>query len=270
VLLNKKRRIEFMGKNNTKKNNGIGGGVAFIIIGVLLLLIAACIFIGDSDFIFNGADDINTMIEELRLNPGEYTSVRIDADFGAYAETQHTINGFIPAGKEQHYIVWLDDGSLISVTVKGDSKYDKMDAIEEQTYDYIDNGGSLGKSVTYVGKISTVSGDLKTYYQEALNYLGAADSDVNIYYLDIDTTQTKGSILGVVALFLAIGILLIVLGIVTIRNAKKQKAAAAQINSAAFSQNMAGNNGYTDNFAGYNTSFDNSFYNPADDKNQNN
>jgi hypothetical protein len=236
-----------MGKNKTKKNNGIGGGVAFIIVGVLLLFIAVCIFIGDSDFIFNGADDINTMIEELRLNPGEYTSVRIDADFGAYAETQHTINGFIPAGKEQHYMVWLDDGSLISVTVKGKNEYDKMDAIEEQTYDYIDNGGSLGKSVTYVGKISAVSGDLKTYYQEALDYIGASDSDVNIYYLDIDTTQTKGSIIRTVVLFLAIGILLIVLGIVTIRNAKKQKAAAAQINSAAFSQNMAGNNTYANN-----------------------
>jgi hypothetical protein len=263
-----------MGKNKTKKNNGIGGGVAFIIVGVLLLLIAVCIFIGDSDFIFNGADDINTMIEELRLNPGEYTSVRIDADFGAYAETQHTINGFIPAGKEQHYMVWLDDGSmygaLISVTVKGSSEYDKMDAIEEQTYDYIDNGGSLGKSVTYVGKISAVSGDLKTYYQEALDYIGAADSDVNIYYLDIDTTQTKGSIIRTVVLFLAIGILLIVLGIVTIRNAKKQKAAAAQINSAAFSQNMAGNNTYTDYSAGYSSGFDSSFYNPTDENSQNN
>jgi hypothetical protein len=230
---------DFMGKNKNKNGGLIGGGVLIIIVGVLLMFLGVCVFIGDSDFILNGADDINTMIEERRLNPGEFTSVRIDANFGAYAETRHMINGVIPAGTEQHYMVWLDDGSLISVTVKGSSKYDKMDAIEDQTYEYIDDGGTLSKSVTYVGEISTVSGDLKKYYQEALDYLGADDTNVNIYYLDIDTTQTKESIIGVCLLFLVMGIAMVVGGICLIKSGKKRKAAATQIaNQAAFAQNM--------------------------------
>jgi hypothetical protein len=254
------RRIIFMGKNKGKKDGSMGGGILLIIVGVVLAFLGVCTFIGDSDFIFNGADDINTMIEELRLNPGEYTSVRIDANFGAYAETLHMINGVIPAGKEQHYIVWLDDGSLISVTVKGSSKYDKMDAIEEQTYEYIDNGGTLGKSITYVGKISTISGDLKKYYREALDYLGADDSSANIRYLDIDTTETKGSIIGICVLFLVMGIAMAAGGIGLIKSGKKKKEAAAQIaNQAAFAQNMAGNTfPYTNGYTQYGTSAGNS------------
>jgi hypothetical protein len=233
------RRIIIMEKNKDKYGGLIGGGVLIIIVGVVLLFFGVCIFIGDSDFIFNGADDIDTMIEELRLNSGEFTSVKIDATFGAYAETRHMINGVIPAGKEQHYIVWLDDDSLISVTVKGNDRYDIMDAIEEQTYEYIDNGGTFDTSVTYVGKISTISGELKKYYQEALDYLGADDANVNIYYLDIDTTETKGSILGLCLLFLVMGIAMVVGGICLIKDGKKRKAAAAQIaNPTAFAQNM--------------------------------
>jgi uncharacterized membrane protein len=262
-----------MGKNKNKNGNSVVGGVLFIIIGIVLMFLGVCTFIGDSDFIFNGADDIYTMIDEQRLNSGEFTSVRIDANFGAYAETRDMINGVIPVGKEQHYVVWLDDGSLISVTVKGSSKYDRMDVIEEQTYDYINNGGNLGKSVTYVGKISTVGGDLKKYYQEALDYLGVDETSVNVYYLDIDTTETKESIIGLSLFFLVLGILLIVIEICTIKAAKKRKAAAAQlatqaVNPTAFAQNMAGNTAYGDNFSGY-SGLDNSFYQSADDINQN-
>jgi hypothetical protein len=209
-----------MGK---KKSDSIASGIFVIVVAVVFLAAAVANFVSSAGFLFNGADDINAMIEEGSLKSGEFTRVRIDANFGAYAETTHTINGLIPAGNEQHYMVWLDDGSLISVTVKGDDEYDRMDDIEEQTYAYIDSGDYLGKSVTYTGKVSSIYGDLEKYYQEALDYLGADSTNTTIYYLDIDTTETKGSIIGMSAASLALGVFLLVMGIMSVKKVKKKK-----------------------------------------------
>lgn len=214
-----------MGKGSGRKSDSVAGGIFIAVVALVFVAAGIANFISGADFLFKGADDINTMIGDNGLKVGEFTRLRIDANFGAYAETKHTINGFIPAGNEQHYMVWLDDGSLISVTVKGSDKYDRMDAIEEQTYAYIDSGDYLSKSVTYTGKITSISGDLKRYYQEALDYLGADSTNATIYYLDIDTTETKGSIIGMTVACLVFGVVLFIAGVVTIKNAIRKKAA---------------------------------------------
>jgi hypothetical protein len=211
-----------MAKGNTGKKGSAGIGVLLIVIGVIIAIVGVVTFVAGSDVIFRGADDINTMIAENRLEAGEFTNVRIDADFGAYRETKRTICGFIPVGKEQHYMVWLDDGSIISVTVKGKSTYEKLDAIEEQTYDYMQNGGYLAQSMTFTGKVTEISGDLADYYQEALDNVGVDESTANILYLDIDTTKTKASVIGWSAVMLALGMILLVVGIVKALPGKKE------------------------------------------------
>ena len=205
-----------------KKGNPKAAGVILIILAVFLMALALLLLVSDMDFLMNGAENINQKIADGSMESGEYVEIDVNASFGAYAETKHTINGFIPAGKEQHYVIWLDDDSLISMTVKGKKKYDELEKVVSATESYLMGTGTLSETVRFTGKIGTVSGELKDYYDEALDYLGA-DMSTNVYYLDIDTTETKGSIIGRTVFIIALGIVLIFAGKASFSQAKKAK-----------------------------------------------
>lgn len=216
--------------NVQKQGNPKAGGVMLIILGVILMALSVILFIGDSDYIFNGAKDINKMLEDGSLRKGQYTEVKVDATFGAYAETKHTINGFIPAGKEQHYMLWLEDGSLISMTVKNKKTIEKLEEIVDQTEAYyMGESTSLSKSITLSGRVHEMGSDLSKLYREGLSYLGADATNADIHYLDIDATESQSALAIRYIFIFAFGVFCIVGAVACFKSAKKQKEKIAAV-----------------------------------------
>lgn len=252
-----------------KKKNGNPkvAGVMFVILAIVMFAMGVIFLVSDIDFLLHGADNINDMIAENRLEAGEFVEIDVNATFGAYAETKHTINGFIPAGKEQHYVIWFDDDSLISMTVKGNKKYDTLDSITDNTSAYIMGTGTLSETAKFTGKLETVSGELRGYYQDALDYLGV-DSSVKVYYLDIDTTESKGSIIGMTLFMVALGVIFIIAAAGSFKQAKANKA-ENNMQANAYNPNMptmpydanAQNNVYDPNMS-YDANMQNNTYDP--------
>lgn len=216
--------------NVQKQGNPKAGGVMLIILGVILMALSVILFIGDSDYIFNGARSLDDMLEDGSLRSGEYAEVKVDATFGAYAETKHTINGIIPAGKEQHYMLWVGDNALISLTIKNKKSIDKLEEIVDQTEAYVmGTSTSLSKSITLSGRVKEMSSELSKLYKDGLRYLGADSSNADIYYLDIDATESQSALVMRYIMILAFGIFCIVGAVLCFKSAKKQKEKMAAV-----------------------------------------
>ncbi len=221
-----------------QKKSIVGNVFAVIIIAVVMVIL----FVAEKDFLFTKEpQDIFQLIEEEgEPTKGAYVSVDVDAVIDWYAETKHTINGIIPIGKERHYLIWLDDTSFISVTVKGDKTYDKMDAIMEETYAYL-YGSSyyLSEPLELTGRVSTMDSEIRSYYQEALDSWEISPADgLTVYYMTVDTTQTPLKtwlLFGFVALIEVIAIVVLVKEINENKMLKAQQAARAMAQTATMS-----------------------------------
>lgn len=198
-------------------------GAILLTIGAFMILVGAYLFIGERDYILNGARNINKMIRDKSLKANEFTEITVDASFGVYAETEHTICGFIPAGKEKHYIIWREDGSLISLAAKSKKTIEELEDIVEQTEAYVNgNSTDLSKSITLSGRVKILYGELRTQYDEALDYLGV-DSGADVYIIDIDTTDNRVSLLCRYGLMIVIGLFLTVVAIFYLKKLKKKE-----------------------------------------------
>lgn len=217
-----------MAKN--KKQNGSKGSVAGCVIGMIFFfLIGAVLLIGESDYLFSEPRDLNEMVMAGDSpQKGEYVTVGVDAVVDWYAETEHRINGIIPIGKEQHCLVWLDDESFISMTVKG-KNMDKVDELIDETADYLNGVSStLPSKVVFSGRVSTIDSDVSKYYDDVLDYYGIYESDgLVVRYVTIDTTDTKLQTWLMFAFFMLLGIACLIGLVVTVKNRKKAKAAQA-------------------------------------------
>ena len=217
-----------MAKN--KKQNGGKGSVVGCVIGMIFFfLLGAVMLIGESDYLFSEPQDLNEMVMAGDTpQKGEYVTVGVDAVVDWYAETEHRINGIIPIGKEQHCLVWLDDESFISMTVKG-KNMDKVDELIEETSDYL-NGVSdtLPSKVVFSGRISAIDSDVSKYYDDVLDYYGIYESDgLVVRNITIDTTDTKLQTWLIFGFFMLLGVVFLVTLVITVKNKKKEKAAQA-------------------------------------------
>ncbi|MBQ9610164.1 MAG: hypothetical protein IJV15_12070, partial [Lachnospiraceae bacterium] len=125
-----------------------------------VLLVGFGIFnlIKHADYYFGSAKNIDDMLAAGNVEKDEYVSIGVDAVFDWYAETTHKVNG-IPTGKEQHCIVWLSNGDIISLTVKGKKNYNKIDEIIDATWAaWDDETGMTGfhTPVVFEGKITNI------------------------------------------------------------------------------------------------------------------
>lgn len=217
-----------MAKN--KKQNGSKGSVAGCVIGMIIFfLLGAVLLIGESDYLFSDPQDLNEMVMAGDTpQKGEYVTVGVDAVVDWYAETEHRINGIIPIGKEQHCLVWLDDESFISMTVKG-KNIDKVDELIDETSDYLNGVSSvLPSKVVFSGRVSTIDSDVSKYYDDVLDYYGIYESDgLEVRYITIDTTDTKLQTWLMFGFFMLLGIACLLGLVVTVKNRKKEKAAQA-------------------------------------------
>lgn len=211
-----------MAKNNNKKSSPVGMLVLTIIFAIAFVLVLAT----NAGVLFGQPKDLYDVIEENgEPVKGEYVKLDMKATFGGYAETQYKIKGIIPAGKIYHYVALLDDGSVISVSFRGNKMKEKFDKILSNTEAYYMSGdaGMLKDTVTVKGKLTTVAGDQGMYYTNAMT----GYYDGNIYRLSIDTTS-KGTMLIVVIILAAIEVGCIIGFMGALKNKKKENEAPVQ------------------------------------------
>lgn len=228
--------------NKKGKTGGIVGSVIMIIVCALLTFV---LFVGEMDYLFGEPRDLNEIISDgASPQKGEYVTIGVDAVVDWYAETKYKINGVIPAGKEQHCILWLDNQSFISMTVKG-KDIDKVNMLIDATTDYLNKDTEyLPTPVVFSGKVTSIGTEVSKYWREGLEYYGISefDPELTVYNLTIDTTETKTQMWLMIGLFAALTVVFVIVLIVNIKNRKKIKEANAQ--AAAYNAAQANNSGY--------------------------
>ena len=248
-----------------KKHNA-GQVIVLAMCMLLMFVMAFVMFVGDSDYLLGKeARDVMDYANDGVAPPkGIHIKVNVDACLGNYAETQHKINGIIPAGKEEHYIVWLDNNAALSITVKNKKTINKLNSIIDDTWDYLDGvSDTLPSSITIEGQVNTMDSELEGYYDDYLEDMGFADSGFPIYYVTVDNTDTRATGWLIVGVLLVIGIGCLVGMISVIKAIKREKAAAESVQNtyAGNDANVFGNiNNYGANGAYNNAQYNNGTY----------
>lgn len=183
----------------------------FLFLAILFCGLGIGVLVTSGSYAFLGkAMPINEIILEdsFDSHKGDYVSVSVDAAIDAFAETKHTYN-FIPIGKDIHYIVWLDDDSMIALAVPNRKSKD-IDRIVEETWDAVDKKTSIGSANPIVlnGKLETLGSELTGYYNEVLDYYGIESTSFNIRYFQIDATESRLFIILELLLFFGLGALM--------------------------------------------------------------
>lgn len=184
-----------LGKEQRKKNTiqlvaaGIGA--------VFFFLLFVVFFSFNAKFVFGGEpQDIMQAIEKGEFVKGEHVTVNVNAVLENYAFTKHRINGIIPIGTDQHYIIRLENNAIISLKVKDKKIIKELESIQEETWDCINSDSAdLPAGIVMQGRVSTMNYEIEGYYSTILSFMGLSDSDILIYYVEIDTTETKGLII---------------------------------------------------------------------------
>ena len=248
-----------------KKHNA-GQVIVLAMCMLLMFVMAFVMFVGDSDYLLGKeARDVMDYADDGVAPPkGIHIKVNVDACLGNYAETQHKINGIIPAGKEEHYIVWLDNNAALSITVKNKKTINKLNSIIDDTWDYLDGASdTLPSSITIEGQVNTMDSELEGYYDDYLEDMGFADSGFPIYYVTVDNTDTRATGWLIVGVLLVIGIGCLIGMISIIKAIKREKAAAENVQNtyAGNDANVFGNiNNYGANGAYNNAQYNNGTY----------
>ena len=203
--------------------------VVALVFGVIIVAGIMALYIGTHiDLMFHEPKDLMELIEEEGSpKKGEYVSVGIDAVVDCYAETKHRINGIIPAGTDMHYVLWLDDGSFISLMVNGKKNIEKLDKIMSETQRYVNgNTDTLPAKYQLSGVISTMDSEIEGYYRQDIQYWGINESGYPIYYVQIDETQSKLSAWLMMGFFALIEVICVIALINAIKEKKQEKLAA--------------------------------------------
>lgn len=201
-----------MANSNTGKKSITGNIIWVIVTGIILVIYA----VTSLPALLAKPKDINDVIaEEGTPEKGQYVTIGVDAVVDWYAETEYKINGVIPAGTKRHCIVWVNDTTFISMTVRGDKNYGIIDDIIDDTWAYLGyETTSLPSPTEFSGKITSIDSDVSSYYSQGLSAYGIYSSDgLTILQLDIDTTNGKGMgflILGVIVLLFVGGIVFMI------------------------------------------------------------
>lgn len=234
-----------------KTGKSILYGVFCTILGIVIWIYGIYNLVHYADFYFKGETfDLNQAIangEEFPHNT--YVSFTTNSVLGNYAETKHTY-GFIPIGKDEHYIVFLDDDTFMSVTVKGSSKVDQLEKITDETWasdDYYANS-----YITLVGRITSFTGgELYGYYTDAFSQMGldTSASDSPVRNISLNATESRGNQWLWEILYFIVGGLILVgglssLGVLSLGNkAGAASTAAGGTVVDSYSDTFSGDNG---------------------------
>lgn len=174
--------------------------------------------------------DVVATYEQAEPNRSAYTdkwiSYEVVACLGCYAESTETY-AFIPTGHEYFYIIWMEDGSVmpLSVSKKADREY--LDALTDATYDYIDGKTKMieMEPKTFIGTVSTQDSEIAGYYRDSLNYLEITETDGwVIRTVLLECSKSRASYLILVGAVMMIPVLGITVTIINIRKEKRKNA----------------------------------------------
>ena len=187
-----------------------GPSIATLIVPVLFLAFGIISLILYSDLIFGTkVSNINKFLQQgtVEANEGSFVEMDIDAVLDNFAETSHKRNG-ITIGKDQHYLVWLDDDSMIAVSVKSKKDVNAMNDIMDKTWDVLDEKADdfTDTPLHLKGKLQKMSSEMKNYYQKSLDYFGITDADRDIHYYVVDCTDSQLLAILVTAFFFVVAI----------------------------------------------------------------
>ena len=212
--------------NKGKANDKITG----IICAVFFIFLAVMLCIIDKDVLADNATDLYELIDNNEELKSQYVELYVDGVIGNYAETEHRINGIIPSGTDQHYLLWLDDGTFISLTTRNKDLMSKLDAICDNTWYYIDyKTDVLDKSITIKGKIGSMDTEIKGFCNEWLDELEVSHSDMR--YVSINADTSRGSVLGYVGICLLLAAVGVVVFIFAVKKEKNDAFNAQLVNS---------------------------------------
>ena len=238
-------------KKEKTKGGYILQSVASLIVALLIALVLIAAGSDDLKYLFGKAENMNNVLAEGGPEKGEYVSVGVDAVVDWYAETTYKINGIIPAGSKWHCLIWLDDDSFISLSVKGKKNKDIINGLINDTEKYMNyQTDELPAPVVFEGKITSIGSEVDEYYDDAIRYYGITGMEV--HYLTIDTSYSKTSIIiyGIISLAIIGAFIGAFIG--GIKGVKRLKAAERLASSSAQNYNTYG----TD--PNYNAQYDNS------------
>jgi len=195
-------------------NKTKGPSLATLIVPVMFLAFGIISLILYSDLIFGTkVTNINKLLQQgtVGANVDSFVEMDIDAVLDNFAETSHKRNGFT-VGKDQHFLVWLDDDSMIAVSVKSKSDVKAMEDIMEKTWDYLDEKADdfTDTPLHLKGKLQKMGTEMKGYYQKSLDYFGLTSADRDIHYYVVDCTDSQLLAILVTAFFFVVAIPMLV------------------------------------------------------------
>lgn len=209
-----------------KKKSYVGGAVGFIFLSIVCLLLSFVMFVGgDMDYLMGeNPDDINEIVKSAYPQKNDYVKLDTYLTVGQFAVTKHKINGIIPAGTEKHYMVMLEDGSMIAVTVKNKKDIKKLDKQVDQTWEYIEGSRELLPSMLDIeGQLSTMDSKIEEYFKDYLDDIGYDNSMGDIHYLSIDMTQNRVKAWSIIILLFLGGMAFITAAVFTIKKGRREK-----------------------------------------------
>ena len=209
-------------------------GILYLVIGIVCVAIGILILACNAGYMIKGEClELEDYFDSGVYPEGEYVSLNVNSVLGTYAETKHTTNG-IPTGKDLYYVLFLDDNSFISLKVKDKGDIKKIDKICDDTWASDDWCTSEPLKVT--GKLKTISNsEIRGFYGEFFDEFCSAmgitrsdlESEFTIRELDLDITDSRGSLWGIFAILCGIGVIAALVGLASLKKAKHFEDAPA-------------------------------------------
>jgi len=203
---------------------------------LLIVSIVALVLFGGAaffmrDLMFGGVKGTYPeVVDNYKDYSDQWISYEVVGCLGNYAESTESYS-FIPTGHEYYYLIWMEDGSIMpmSVSKKADKEY--LDALTDATYDFVDG---ITDTIaipprTFIGTVKAQESKAEGYYKEGLNYLDINEKDGwKIHYVLFDCTSTRGGTILLVGAVMLLPIFGFVSYFVSASKEKKKKLSPEQ------------------------------------------
>jgi len=203
---------------------------------LLIVSIVALVLFGGAaffmrDLMFGGVKGTySEVVDNYKDYSDQWISYEVVGCLGNYAESTESYS-FIPTGHEYYYLIWMEDGSIMpmSVSKKADKEY--LDALTDATYDFVDG---ITDTIaipprTFIGTVKAQESKAEGYYKEGLNYLDINEKDGwKIHYVLFDCTSTRGGTILLVGAVMLLPIFGFVSYFVSASKEKKKKLSPEQ------------------------------------------
>lgn len=129
-------------------------------------------------------------MNRTHIKSGTYVELDVDAVLDCYAYVEHTENA-LKTSIDEYYIVWLDDGDVISVSVNDEKTKKKLEELCDYTWECMSSGEEWNPPyvVTIKGEIAPIESEGVEYYVENLDSIGFDEDYGNVIYYNIDGTK---------------------------------------------------------------------------------